>query len=213
MLMFARALAHIALGGVFVVGVSGCGLSTFTSGLGGGVFGGSSSRTAESKEVTNEHLLEAVKADSGLDAAAGEVAHDCPRFQVWSRDNHLTIYDRGRAGDPLGVMHRGEIVKTARECTISPGRVVVKYGFSGRVLLGPSGKAGTVTLPVNIFVTDAKRERLATDKMKVDVAITADRPIGYFSMVRTVSFAIPEGARPGEFDVFVGFDRNAPGAG
>jgi hypothetical protein len=32
-------------------------------------------------------------------------------------------------------------------------------------------------------------------------------------MVRTVTFTIPEGTRPGEFEVFVGFDRNVPGAG
>jgi len=207
---FACTLVHIALGSLAAAVVSGCGLSSFTSGVGGGIFGGSS---AGKTEVTNERLMEDVKANVGQDGGADEVAHDCPRFQVWSRDNHLTIYERGRVGDPSGVMHRGEIIKTARECTIAPGRVVVKYGFSGRVLLGPTGRAGTVTLPVNVFVTDAKRERLAADKMKVDVVITADKPIGYFSMVRTVSFAIPEGARPGEFEVFVGFDRNAPGAG
>jgi hypothetical protein len=47
----------------------------------------------------------------------------------------------------------------------------------------------------------------------VDVDVTVDNPIGYFSIVRSVSFNIPEGTRPGEFEVYVGFDRNAPGAG
>ena len=143
----------------------------------------------------------------------GEVAHGCPRFVVWSRDNNLTIYEAGRIGDGLAVMHRGEITKTARECSIEPGRVTVKYGFSGRVLLGPRGKPGTVSMPLSIFVTDAKRERIAADKIKVDVAISLDKPIGYFSTVRTVTFNIPEGTRPGEYEVFVGFERNVPGAG
>jgi hypothetical protein len=31
--------------------------------------------------------------------------------------------------------------------------------------------------------------------------------------VRSVTFDIPEGTRPGEFEVFVGFDQNAKGAG
>ena len=123
----------------------------------------------------------------------------------------MTIYEPGRVGDGLAVMHRGEITKTARECQIEPGRVTVRYGFSGRVLLGPRGQAAaTSTLPVNVFVTDAKREKIATDKVNVDVAVALDKPIGYFSTVRTVTFDIPEGARPGEFEVFVGFDRNAP---
>ena len=64
-----------------------------------------------------------------------------------------------------------------------------------------------------MFVTDAKREKLVTDKVKVDVDIALDKPIGYFSMVRTVSFPMPEGSRPGEFEVYVGFDRATPGAG
>jgi hypothetical protein len=96
---------------------------------------------------------------------------------------------------------------------MEPGRITVKYGFSGRVLLGPKGRAGRVTLPLNVFVTDAKRAKLVTDKLQVDVDIALEKPIGYFSMVRTVTFALPEGSRPAEFEVYVGFDRTTPGAG
>jgi hypothetical protein len=110
-------------------------------------------------------------------------------------------------------MHRGEITKTARECSIEPGRVTVRYGFSGRVLLGQKGKTGRVSFPVNVFVSDAKRAKVSTDKVRVDVDVTLDNPIGYFSVVRSVTFPIPEGSRPGEYEVFVGFDRNIPGAG
>ncbi len=195
--------------------VAGCGVSTLTSGLGGGVFGGSSSTPTATKGVSEEQLLVAAKSDGGdsTGGSNGEVAHGCPRFVVWPRDNNLTIYEQGRAGDGLAVMHRGEITKTARECQVEQNKVTVKYGFSGRVLLGPKGKAGNITMPLNVFVTDAKREKVTTDKMKVDVSVAVDKPIGYFSMVRTVTFTIPEGTRPGEFEVFVGFDRNVPGAG
>ncbi|MGH6816425.1 MAG: hypothetical protein ACREC6_12045 [Hyphomicrobiaceae bacterium] len=212
MTMFARAPACILLSSLAALVVSGCGLSMFSGGMGGIIGGRSEPGKSEVKPITSEFLRERAIDDTG-DAGGGEVAHDCPRVQVAARDNHLTIYERGRAGDPQGVMHRGEITRTARECTIQPGQITVKYGFSGRVLLGPSGKAGTVVLPVNVFVTDAKRARLNAEKMKVDVPIAVDKPIGYFSMVRTVKFAIPEGARPGEYEVLVGFDRSVPGAG
>jgi hypothetical protein len=132
---------------------------------------------------------------------------------VWAREGYVTIYEPGKVGDGLAVMHRGEISKTARECQIEPGRITVKYGFSGRVLLGPKGKSGRVTLPLTVFVTDAKREKLFNDKVRVDVDITLDKPIGYFSMVRSVSIPMPEGSRPGEFEVYVGFDKATPGAG
>lgn len=212
---FAGRLTRLMVGCVLAGLVSGCGMSTLTSGFGGGMFGGSASKPATVDGVTEEQLLSAAKADSASGAAltTGGISYGCPRVQIWPRDNNVTIYETGRVGDGLAIMHRGEITKTARECQIEPGRVTVKYGFSGRVLLGPRGKSGNVTLPVNVFVTDAKREKIASDSLKVSVDVALDNPIGYFSAVRTVTFPVPEGTRPGEFEVFVAFDRNLPGAG
>lgn len=187
-------------------------MGSITSGIGGGMFGGGKSSKAGDQPLTKEGMLTAAKADGAM-SVGGDLAGGCPRFQVWPRDNHVTIYEPGRAGDGLGVIHRGEITQTARECHVEGNRVTVKYGFSGRVLLGPRGRAGSVTLPVNIFVTDAKRERIQQDKATVDVTISSDKPIGYFSAVKTLSFVVPEGARAGEFEIFVGFDQKAPGAG
>jgi hypothetical protein len=207
-------LAPLAAVAALASALGGCGMSSLTSGIGGGWFGGQSKTKADVSSVNQEQLLAAAQNDAGTTSSVGgEVAHGCPRFQVWPREGYVTIYEQGRVGDGLAVMHRGEITKTARECHIEPGRVTVKYGFSGRVLLGQKGKSGRVTLPVNVFVSDAKREKVATDKMRVDVDVALDNPIGYFSIVRTVSFNIPEGSRPGEYEVYVGFDRSIPGAG
>jgi hypothetical protein len=209
-----------AIAAVLLSVLGGCSnsMSSLTSGIGGGWFGGQSkAKTADVGAVTEDQLLAAAKSDVGTTgptaSLGGEVAHGCPRFNVWSREGYVTIYEPGKVGDGLAVMHRGEITKTARECHIEPGRITVKYGFSGRVLLGPKGKSGRVTLPLNVFVTDAKREKLVNDKVRVDVDIALERPIGYFSLVRTVTIPMPEGSRPAEFEVFVGFDRAAPGAG
>jgi hypothetical protein len=210
--MLAATAASITLS---AVALGGCGLSTLTSGLGG--LGGGSKPAADAGKagISEEKMLTAAKVsgtDSGV-SDVGEVAAGCPKFIVWSRDNSLTIYETGRVGDGLAVMHRGEITQTARECEVEPGKVTVKYGFSGRVLLGPRGKTGKVTLPLTVFVTDAKRERVSTEKMKVDVAVAVEQPIGYFSFVKSVTFPVPVGARPGEFELFVGFEKNVPGAG
>jgi hypothetical protein len=131
----------------------------------------------------------------------------------WPRDSYLTIYEPGRVGDGLAIMHRGEITKTARECQMNGSQVTVKYGFSGRILLGPRGHSGPISLPINVFVQDSGRQKITEDKLRVDATVAVENPIGYFSAVRTVTFNVPEGARPGEFEVFVGFDRNTPNAG
>lgn len=209
----ARAAACVCLCGLLTVLNAGCGISSLTSGLGGGIFGSSSTQSTPPASVNEEQLLSAAKQDGGAGAPMGEVSAGCPRLTVSPHGGHLTIYEAGRAGDGLAIMHRGEITKTARECQIEPGRVTVRYGFSGRVLLGPRGHAGTVRLPVNVSVTDAKRARITADTVAVDATVAVDNPIAYFSTVRTITFDIPEGTRPGEFEVFVGFDQNAQGAG
>ena len=199
---------------VLPIGIAGCGVSSLTSGFGGSIFG--SGQKTDVASVSEDQLLAAAKTETGSTSSslgAGEIAPGCPRFVVASRDNHITFYEPGHAGDGLSIMHRGEITKTARECQVEPGRVTVKYGFSGRVLLGPKGKPGNITLPLNVAVNDSKREKVAADTVSVDVAVGADKPIGYFSIVKTVTFAIPEGTRPGEFELVVGFDNKAAGAG
>lgn len=193
--------------------LSGCGMGSITSGLGTSVLGGGSS--SGSTSVSEQDLIAAAKAGgdttpsfSGADSQPG-----CPRFVTWPRDSYITIYEPGRVGDGLAIMHRGEITKTARECHMNGSQVTVRYGFSGRILLGPRGNSGPISLPINVFVTDAKRERIMTDNLRVDASVAVENPIGYFSAVREVTFSVPEGSRPGEFEVYVGFDRNTPNAG
>jgi hypothetical protein len=198
--------------GLLTCALAGCGMSSLTSGIGGGAFGGSS--TPQVASVSEEQLLSAAKADHNTTGSAGmDVAMGCPRFITAPRENNVTIYEPGRVGDGLAVMHRGEITKTARECQFESGRVTVKYGFSGRVLLGPRGQDGTVSLPVTVYVTDPRRSRVTEDKSRISVAVAVDKPIGYFSAVRTVTFTVPEGTRPADYEVYVGFDRNVPNAG
>ena len=193
--------------------VGGCGLSSLTSGLGSSMFGGGQSADGTSAtKVSEEQLLSAAKAGDGSTGSL-ETATGCPKVITGTRDNNLTIYEPGRVGDGLAIVHRGEITKTARECVIEGNKVIVKYGFSGRVLLGPRGKSGPIVFPVSVFVADAKREKVATDTLKVDTNVAIENPIGYFSAVRIISFDIPEGARAGEFEVNVSFDRTTPNSG
>ncbi|MEO1793943.1 MAG: hypothetical protein AAFU50_04970 [Pseudomonadota bacterium] len=202
--ILAHAVRFGVLAGLCTV-LAGCGLSTMTSGLSGTMFGGGSKKP-EVSAITEQQLLSAAKAEYGPGGVnVGTVAHGCPQFKVNRNGHHVTQYEAGREGDGLAVMHRGEITRTARECQISNSEVVVKYGFSGRVLLGPRGQPGPVTLPVTVFVSDDQRRRLNAEDMTVTVDVSSEDPIGYFSTVKSVTIPIPQGSRPGEFEVFVGF--------
>jgi hypothetical protein len=181
-----RALAFSAV----VTLVSGCGLNSVTSGLGGGLFA-SDEKKAPAPGVTEGQLLSAAQTGGSSIAVGSTVAHGCPRFRVWSPANHTTAYLPGRDGDAMAVMHRGEITKTARECTIEPGLVTVKYGFSGRVLLGPSGQNTRVNLPIKVFVTDADRQRLSSENIDIAVDVKAHVRVSSRSMSASMSAAHP----------------------
>lgn len=183
-----------------------CGISNLTSGLGGGLFGGSDA-PKPSQPVSEAQLLDAAQSSDTTQALASTGAKGCPQFVVWARDKNLTVYEDGQEGDGLAIVQRGEITKTARECRVSPGRVTIRYGYSGRVLLGPRGKPGTFVLPVSVFVTDYKREKVQTQQHRISVVVPENKPIGYFSKVETVTIDVPQGIRPDDFQLFVGFDR------
>lgn len=170
-------------------------------------------RQAWEPVVNEARLLEAARADNGGQVSIETAITGCPKFSVWTRDRLLTVYDVGRVGDGLAIQYRGELTKTARECQIQPNQVSVKYGFAGRVLLGPRGRAGKVKMPVKVHLTDAERNIISTQDFSVDVTIPSDTPVGYFSAVRDVTFAVAPGVPAGDYQLYIAFDRTAPGSG
>ena len=200
----AGALLLVAL---LMPGLAGCGMPSLT-----GIFGSAPPVQVAGQGVTEQGMLDAAKSDPGTVSNEFAATRACPQFAAWPGKQQATAYEPGREGDGLAIVHRGEITQTARECQMQAGRVTIKYGFSGRVLLGPRGVPGPVGLPVDVFVTNGSKERIAGDSLRVEVEITQDRPIGYFSAVRTLSFDIPEGARPSDYKLFVAFDQSAPKA-
>jgi hypothetical protein len=159
-------------------------------------------------------MLDKARADSPTmaSASAGDSLH-CPQVVAWPHDRLLTIYAAGQVGNTQAIVHRGEITKLARECQIYGDRVTVRYGFAGRVLLGPKGAPGQVTMPISIKVADADRKVLANDSANVSTVIPTENPVGYFSMVKEITFPVSMGMRPEDYKVFVAFQRTQAGAG
>lgn len=191
---------------------AGCGVTTLTSGLSKSMFGAKKKANRPVTSVTESQLLTAAKSNYGPGGVnVGKIAHGCPRFEIAPTEHQATVYEAGRDGDELGVKHRGEIMRTARECAINAGQVSVKYGFSGRILLGPRGQAGRINLPAKITVVDGSGVPVTEQSVTVSVDVTLENPIGYFSAVRTVTFPIPQGSRPGEYRLIVGFPQMPAG--
>lgn len=192
-----------ALSGLIAVG--GCGGGSVSSPFGGSdesATGYASERLPDSLPLT-ESQAPTQTAAAPADPASDGAAQHCPQVVAWPNERLRTVYQSGHDGDQMYVVNRGEITKLSRECRFYGGRVVVKYGFAGRVLLGPKGSPGVVNLPVSVRAADAYKATLAQDKMTVPVTVPAEKPVGYFSMVREISFPITVGSRLEDYKVFV----------
>jgi hypothetical protein len=164
-------------------------------------------------QVSADSLLANAKADTGSDTspAAGASAH-CPQVVAWPQDRLVTVYEPGHVGDQLSIIHRGEITKLARDCQLTGTEMMVRYGVAGRVLLGPKGRPGTVTLPVEIRISNANHKVISTTQMRVTTTLVPGNPVGYFSLVKEVSFPIAIGTRPEDYQIFVALKRTQRGA-
>ncbi|MGB7916252.1 MAG: hypothetical protein WCF79_13320 [Rhodomicrobium sp.] len=156
-------------------------------------------------------MLTAARANSDgpIEAAA---ANGCPPVQVAGGQRYVTIYEGKRVGDGASVIHRAEITKTARECQPAMGMVQVKYGIAGRVLLGPKGKPGTISLPAVMQVLDKAGNKVKSDPVTVTVTITRENPLSYFSIVRDVTIPVKDGATAQDYTISIAFEKKAGAA-
>lgn len=211
---FGKAVLRITALACLSGALAACGVSQLTAPFKNGLFGGGKQEPAASasasSSVTQGTLLNAAQTDQANgDLTTGSIG--CPNFDVSASDRVLTYHLPGAGNDQLSVMHRGEITNTARECGPSANGMTVKYGFSGRVLLGPKGKAGSITLPAKVTVVDGSRSTLKTEQIRVIAEVPAGATSGYFSEVREIELPIPPGTSPKTYRIYIGFDQKAAG--
>jgi hypothetical protein len=158
--------------------------------------------------VTEDSLLANAQADTGSDIsdAAGDAAH-CPQVVAWPQDRVVTLYSPGHVGDSLSIVYRAELTKLARDCRMQGNYMIVRYGFAGRVLLGPKGRSGVVTLPISIRASGTDKKMISNTSLRVAASVPAGAPVGYFSQVKTLSFPIAIGTRPEDYKIYVALKR------
>ncbi len=178
-------------------------------------FGSKTKAVATAVPISSQTMLSAAKASatSASPAVMPSMMKGCPKLKVWPTGRQLTIYQKGAVGDNMAIRHRGEISKVARECSLGQGRITVKFGVSGRLLLGPKGRSGATKLPMLVYVTDPTGKKILTQKVKVAVNVPNGKPFAYFSAVNRVTFKVPKNIPAKKLRVYISFDSSVPGAG
>jgi hypothetical protein len=76
----------------------------------------------------------------------------CPPITLREGTTVYTAYAKGADGDPTKLVHQASITDVTRNCKRSGGMMTINVGVAGRVVPGPAGKAGTVTMPIRVAV-------------------------------------------------------------
>jgi hypothetical protein len=131
----------------------------------------------------------------------------CPPVEMQADAATLITYARGHQDDPQFLQYQDSITKTAREChPVDADTLSIKVGVAGRVVAGPKGTAGNVTVPLRVVVLGQNSGKVFfTKAYKVPVALTSDYSAEFSRVFDDVVFDVTEQDR--DLIVFVGFDQ------
>lgn len=150
--------------------------------------------TAPAKEVTGADF---VKRDNY-----------CPPIQIRAGTSTMTVYERGHENETQYVRYLASITQTARECTMVGDTLTIKIGIAGRVVAGPKGSAGNITLPVRVAVAKqfGGTGPLYSNLFKIPITLTAPTfGTNYNQVFEQVT--VTAGPQDRNLIIFVGFDE------
>jgi hypothetical protein len=81
---------------------------------------------------------------------ASELRAYCPPVQVREGTSFFNTYERGGQDDANRIIYQASIADVTRTCTYNGGTTVVNIAVAGRIVPGPKGRAGSVTMPIRV---------------------------------------------------------------
>ncbi len=132
----------------------------------------------------------------------------CPELRIPLNGENFALYDAERSGEPSSVRFMGSIIQTAREClSVTDTGITLKLGIAGRVVAGPKGKAGKVTMPIRITAVKQHGNTVLFNKTySVNVNVgTGDLRADFAQVIDPVTFK--RTLNDEDIIIYVGFDH------
>ncbi|MDN2566829.1 hypothetical protein N1F89_11390 [Aquibium sp. A9E412] len=143
------------------------------------------------------------------EAAEGQVRQSelrayCPPIALRSGTAYFNAYERNAEDDPEKVVYQAAISDVTRSCSYGADSITMTVAVAGRVVPGPVGKAGTITMPIRVAVLRGE-EVVYSELHRYQVAV------GDTSGATQFVFNDPNVVIPGPIDtsirVFAGYDE------
>lgn len=132
----------------------------------------------------------------------------CPRVDLREGTAFYRTYEKGgkETEDANLVIYQAALAETSRDCKYANGVLTMTVAAAGRVVPGPKGKGGTITMPIRVAVTQGD-EVLYSKLSQQDVQIGETGATQFVFKDTEVSFPQPTTRN---ITVFVGYDEGPP---
>jgi hypothetical protein len=129
----------------------------------------------------------------------------CPRVTLQEGTAYFSVYAKGGEGDPSKLSYQASIVNVTRSCKRENGMLNITVAIAGRIVPGPGGSPGTVTLPIRIAMLDGDKV-VYSQLHKHQVAVGAVATQYIFS---DPALSIPDPTQR-TIKILAGYDEGSP---
>src|SRR5262249_48663165 len=133
---------------------------------------------------------------------ASELRAYCPTVTLKEENGFINRYAKGGEGDAAKLSWQATISEVTRSCNRQTGMLAMQVAVAGRIVPGPAGASGSVTLPVKFTVLRSDGEVLYSQVQNHQVALSGNQAQQFLFNDANVVVPIPE---DNTLQVFAGF--------
>lgn len=128
----------------------------------------------------------------------------CPSVSLREGTAYFRTYRGNAEGDPDQVVYQASISDTTRSCDYREDATVMTVGIAGKIVPGPQGRTGTITMPIRVVAVRGD-EVLYSELHQHSVAVEDTSGATQFLYIDN-SVVIPGGVEQGT-QIIVGYDE------
>jgi len=138
---------------------------------------------------------------------------DCPRIDIRQGASTLLVnagQTSGEDANALSLRYQGTFVRAARECRVTGNMVNIRIGIEGRVILGPAGVPGQMSVPLRYALVSEtlNNSRPIWSKLQIlNVEIPPQTAhVNFTHIAEDLTVPIPSASELENWVIYIGFD-------
>jgi hypothetical protein len=134
---------------------------------------------------------------------------NCPSVDYRQGAATLAVNTPGVENAALSLRYQASFVNTARECVVRGGDLIIKVGVQGRIVVGPAGASGQVSIPLRYaLVREGLEPRTMWTKLFMVPVTIPDGQLNlpWIHVEEEMTVPLPPGDEIDGYVIYIGFD-------